>query len=42
MKQYEITLYVPQDNKPADTGDWMIAPTFFILGAISMMLLLLS
>ena len=42
MKQYEIVVNVtPQEDKPTDNGDWMTAPTFFVLGAISMMLLLL-
>lgn len=42
MKEYMITMYVPEEDKPAeDTGDWLIAPTFFALGALTMLLLLL-
>ena len=37
-----ITMYVPEEDKPAeDTGAWLIAPTFFALGALTMLLLLL-
>ncbi len=42
MKEYEITIHVPQEDKPAeDDGRWMNIPCTFVMGAIVMMLVML-
>lgn len=44
MKQYEITLYVPREDKPAaaaDDGRWLDTGCAFALGMIVMMLVML-
>ena len=42
MKQYEITLYVPREDKPVqDDGHWLDTSCAFAMGAIVMLLVLL-
>ena len=42
MKEYEITIHVPQEDKPAeDDGRWLDTGCAFALGAIVMLLVLL-
>ena len=42
MKEYEITLYVPKEDKPVeDDGRWLDIPCAFVMGSIVMMLVML-